>query len=484
VRGRLPLLATVIALGAIVVGGGAGGQTREGGVFRVAFWGLDSVDPALAYGFESWTLLDATCAQLMRYPDLAPPAGLQIQPEAATGFPQVSDGGRTFTFTLRSGLRFSDGSAVHASAFARAIERTLAPGIESGGADYTSEIVGAERFHAGKARSVTGVVARGNRLVVRLKQPTPDFPARTTMPFFCAVPPGLPADPEGLGSLPGAGPYYIAEYRAGQRVVLRRNRFYRGNRPHHVDGFTVDLQAGSAEDALDLVERGEVDWAPAVARVALDPQRKLVEKYGVNRGRFFINPGLTWRGLALNTSRPLFRNNPRLRRAVNFAVNRRAFRAAAGGVRASRLIDQYLPTSMPGFVREPIYPQRPNVAKARALARGHTRSGKAVLYQPNIPAVLAQAQVLKDNLAAIGIVLEIKALTPSAIASRLSHRGEPWDIAGFGLGPDYYDPYSYINVTLDGRFAGLSNVGWYDSAKYNRLMRTAARLQGAGRGGG
>ena len=65
------------------------------------------------------------------------------------------------------------------------------------------------------------------------------------MPFFCAVPPTLPADPEGVGAFPAPGPYYVAEYRAGQRVVIRRNRFYRGTRPHHVDGFDVDLTAGS-----------------------------------------------------------------------------------------------------------------------------------------------------------------------------------------------------------------------------------------------
>ena len=57
-----------------------------------------------------------------------------------------------------------------------------------------------------------------------------------------------------------AGPYYVAEYRAGQRVVIRRNRFYRGTRPHHVDGFDVDLTAAAFPAVVDRIERGEADW--------------------------------------------------------------------------------------------------------------------------------------------------------------------------------------------------------------------------------
>ena len=73
----------------------------------------------------------------------------------------------------------------------------------------------------------------------------PDFLHRTTSTFFCAVPPTLPADPEGVRTFPAAGPYYVAEHSPGERVVLRRNPHYGGTRPHHVDGFVVDLRATS-----------------------------------------------------------------------------------------------------------------------------------------------------------------------------------------------------------------------------------------------
>src|SRR5262245_64030630 len=119
----------------------------------------------------------------MTYPDKPPPAGLRIEPEVAASYPVVSRDAKKFTFTLRTGFRFSDGSSVRADAFARAIGRALAPGVESAAGDYMKDIVGAAGVTAGKRPIPLGVVPKGTRLVIRFTRATPDFPARTTMPF-------------------------------------------------------------------------------------------------------------------------------------------------------------------------------------------------------------------------------------------------------------------------------------------------------------
>jgi ABC-type oligopeptide transport system substrate-binding subunit len=285
------------------------GSQREGGIFRVVFAGLDYVDPALAYGSESWALLDTTCARLMTYPDKPAPAGLSVVPEVAADYPKISRNGKTYTFTLRSGFRFSDGTPVRATAFARAINRTLAKGIETAAVQYTGDIVGAADVEAGKTSAAAGVTARGNTLVVRFTRPVVNFAAITTMPFFCAVPPTLPSDPEGVGVFPSAGPYVITEYRPGERVTIRRNRFYRGTRPHHVDGFDVDLRSAGFSELLDRVEAGEADWGAAPAPVYFEPGRGLAGRFGVNKSQFFVRPGYVLKHLVFNTSRPLFRDN-------------------------------------------------------------------------------------------------------------------------------------------------------------------------------
>ena len=408
-------------------------------------------------------------------------------PEVAAAYPRPSHDRKTWTFRLRSGFRFSNGAPVRADAFKRAIDRTLAPEITSPALPYTRSVVGAEDVRAGRATSARGVVAQGDTLVVRFTRPVPDFPAWTTMSFFCAVPPGLHVDPEGVGAHSGAGPYYVADYRPGERVVIRRNRFYGGSRPHHVDGFSVDLRPRASGELLDQVERGEADWAYTTAPIYLDPSRGLAAKYGVKGPQFFIRPGFTLRVLVLNSSRPLFKDNPRLRRAVNLALDRRALSASVGGAQGSgTLTDQYLPSLVPGFRDARINPLgSADVSRARQLARGHERDGKAVFYVPDFAQPLALAQLVKRQLAEIGLDVELRPIpfhvTNSGYLGPLAAPGEPWDIAIMLWTPDYIDPYAYLNRLLDTPFIGGTNLGRFDSPKYSRLLRQAARLQGAER---
>jgi peptide/nickel transport system substrate-binding protein len=445
---------------------------------------LDFVDPALAYSGESWSLLDTTCARLMNNPDKPPPEGFRLVPEVAAAYPRVSNGAKTYTFMIRSGFRFSDGTPVRASAFAHAINRLLAPGIESVGTQFVENIIGARAVRAGKSATAAGVVADRNRLVVRFTRPVPDFPAQTTMPFFCAVPPKLPSDPEGVGAFPGSGPYYISTYVRGKRVVLERNRFYRGARPHHVERFDVDLTAGTPHEVLQRIERGQADWGSVDPPFYFDPAQGLAGKYGVNRSQFHVTPGLIFRGYALNVSRPLFRNNLALRRAVNFAVDRPALirLGGLGSALSGRPTDQYLPATMPGFQDAHIYPLAgPDLPKARALARGHTRGGRAVLGTFNVPPQLAAAQVVKRNLEKIGLEVRVKGLPPQAFFREAAAPDAPFDIALIMWAADYVDPYDFENVLLDSRFMGSTNISHFDSPTYDALLRRAALLQGDAR---
>ncbi len=458
----------------------------EGGTFRISLAagsGIDYIDPALAYTPAAWALLDTVCARLLAYPDKRSPASFRAVPEVAAAQPRVSRDLRTYTFTLRTGFRFSDGTPVRASAFARAINRTLAPGVASPGVQLTRDIVGAADVLAGRTRSAAGVVARGNTLVVRFTRPVSDFAARTTSPFLCAVPPTLPSDPEGYGAFPGAGPYYVAEYRPGERVVIKRNRYYGGSRPHHVDGFDVDLRASSPQEMLTRVKQGDADWGHTVAGIYLDPSLALVSTYGVNRSRFFVKPGLTLRMLAFNSSRPLFRDNPGLRRAINYALGRRALQFA--GPLSSELTDQYLPPALPGFSDATVYPlERPDLETAKALASGNTRGGKAVFYTTDAPPALAAAQLVKRQLVEIGLEVEVKALpihiATAAYVGKLAALGEPWDIALVLWTPNFIDPFAYVNAMLDRQFIGGTNLARFESSGYDRELRQVARVASAG----
>ena len=463
---------------------GSTGAAKSGGIFRVTFLttpgNFDNVDPALANSRESWALLDTVCARLMRYRDRPPPQGYELEPDVAAAPPVASRDGRTWTFRLRNGFRFSDGSPVRASAFAQAIHRTMAPGVDSPAYLYTRAIVGAEDVHAGRAERAAGVTWRGNTLTVRFTRSVPEFAHWTTMPFFCAVPPALPPSREGVHTFPGAGPYTIREYRPNQRIVLGRNRYYGGNRAHHVDGFHVDLTAESPDEKIKRVITGRADWTYTLPAVALQPSHGLIDKYGLNYSRFFITPGLTVSMYVLNCSGPLFRNNPQLRQAVNLALDRgRLLRAGAGDA-----TDQYLAPMVLGFKERTIYP-RPDLDRARALAAGHLRGGKALLYVPDVLPARGSAQGVQLQLAALGLEIEIRPFGEHATASsylgRLGDADEPWDLALVLWSPDFVDPAAYINRLLDGRHAGGTNLARFDEPPYNAQMQEASRLQGAAR---
>src|SRR5262245_11086153 len=128
---------------------------------------------------------------------------------------------------------------------------------------FFDDIVGAKDYMAGKAAHVTGVTARGNTLTIRLTSPTPDLISRLAMPFFCAVPIGTPVDPNGVRTVPAAGPYYVASHTPGQGLVLKANRNYHGSRPHHLD--RIEVTAGvSPRNADAAIEAGTADYNQGV----------------------------------------------------------------------------------------------------------------------------------------------------------------------------------------------------------------------------
>jgi ABC-type transport system substrate-binding protein len=412
-------------------------------------------------------------------------------PEVAAGYPALSKDGRTYTFTIRPGYRFSTGAAVTAASYAAAINRNLNPTMRSPAAKYLQDVIGADAVQAGRVQTAAGVKVAGNRLIVRLTRRVSDFPARMTMTNFCPVPVGLPVDPEGARApLPGSGPYYYAEFVRGSKAVLERNPFYRGPRPHHLDRIMVRIGDDRVLNT-DKVQTGEVDVDVTVTN---DKLVELEAKYGVNKSRFFAIPSTGLFYIYMNTEGPLFKNNPKLRQAVNFAIDRSALLGVfgpavkAGASLSGTTADGYLPPGIPGSLDVHPYPLRhPDLKKALALARGHTRSGKAVWYACNDVnlACIKVAETVKANLKAIGIDVEINATMPYTVkAAKTATRGEPFDLADDAFNVPWVDPSLYVKPLLDGRTikgSGNTDLSYFNSAHYNALIDRAETLPGRAR---
>lgn len=468
---------TVLAAMTAVAADAATSRSHSGGILRMNVSNTDvqSVDPAFGADTISGQVILATCARLVGYPDRNGSAGARIVADAATALPQVSANGRRYTFTVRRGWRFSDGTPMTAASFRHAYERALTPAIRAYAANFLQDVVGAKAMLAGKTKHLAGVVARGDKLIVALVAPSPDFLVRATLPALCAVPSNAPTTAQGMFLPPAAGPYYVTAREPNRFISLRRNPYYRGARPHHLDGIDITVN-GNQEASLLQVEKGEADYdsggLPATSHGAL------LKKYGLNKRQYFVTPFLETDYLALNTKRPTFSDSS-VRRAVNYALDRAAIVAQLGAGTATPT-DQILPPGMPGFRDVHIYPTgTPNVAKAKSLMAGRTLT--ANLFITTDPAAANEAQVIKANLAAIGIDVTIKALTFAVLINVVGATDAAYDMVLIGWGADYADPQDFINVTLSAKNitqANNINLAQFTDPAFQARMEAAAKLNG------
>ena len=469
--------------------GPSGGTLRIVSGFDIA----DNMDPALASDPLSSQLLYATCASLLNYPDRAGAAGAQLVPEVAESLPARSPDGLTYTFTIRPGFRFSppNDQPVTAQTFKYTIERTLNHRTGSYADTFFGDIVGAEAYMAGKATHISGITVSGNKLIIHLRAPAPDFPARIAMPAFCAVPTNTPVNSGGDRTIPSAGPYYVASYTPGQGVVLVRNPNYHGKRPHHFARIqlAVGVPAGRAVSEIEAgtadytsLGGGEYNITPGITALTSG----LAPRFGPGsaaaehgRQQYFVTPTLQLDYFDLNTHRSLF-SDVRVRQAVNYAIDRRALAAVGSGFQAlpDTPTDHYLPPGMPGYRAAHVFPLTPDLAKARQLiAAAHAAGRTAVLYTFDLYPGPELAQIVKNDLARIGIEVQIKTFPSGRYYSLLATPSAPFDLAYNGWIADYPDPDDFTNNLLDNSSVGPTLV----DPVAQRQLAAAARLSGPDR---
>ena len=342
---------------------------HRGGTLRIAVSAIEGIDQD--YSAVSW--MNLTGDGLTGYRRAAAPAGASLVPDLATSLPAPTDDGRTYTFTLRQGIRYSTGEPVRASDIRRGLERFFRLTVPKGGAPhYYDRIAGAGACHRRPAACdlSRGVVAddAAGTVTIHLTEPDPDLLHRLALPFAHAVAPSAPPGAPTTEGLPATGPYVIAGHVPGEEVRFVRNpHFQEWSRVARPDGYADEILVTVADEAAArrAVEEDRLDLDLA-GTVGPDDLARLTVRYP---DRVASAPVPFTLFLGLNTQRPPF-DDPDARRAVAFALDRGELAEAGGGPGPAQPACQILPPSFPAY--EAVLPVHHRTG-GRPLARSRPR---------------------------------------------------------------------------------------------------------------
>jgi YVTN family beta-propeller protein len=486
--GAAPVAVTLVGATPWVAAGAPLGVEHRGGTLRVRYSKITELDPAIPFDVHPgiWTATTDTLVGLVEASGAA-----QLVPDLATGAPQPTDGGLTYSFRLRPGLQYSTGAPVRASDFRRQLERLFA--VHSDASAYYAALRGAAKCARRPAACdlSAGVVTddRAGTIVFRLARPDPDLLFKLTLPPAVPVPPGTPRTAIVREPIPGTGPYRVERFVPGQRLLLVRNeRFGEWSRAAQPDGYPdrIDIRMDDdPESRAQGVLEGDADLAIEIASADLAELRTRFASQFRPHGQ----PDTTF--LKLNVQAPPF-DDVRARQALNLAIDRAALRRRFGGPLAS-LTCQPLPPSILGY--ETYCPwtrgpqdgrwHGPDVRRARSLVRASGTAGMAVEYVTDAADTTGRlaAGELTAALRRIGYRPRVDIVRNEPALRRRIGDTQGWSIGSGEWTADYPAAGQFLDRFLrcsnyhPDDPAVSTNSGGFCNPRFDRLVARAQALQ-------
>ncbi len=413
-----------------------------------------SLDPALSTDVPTGRAVSYLFDGLTRFSPNA-----KVGPALASRW-EVSPDGRTYLFHLRIGVRFHDGSLLHASNVVHSFTRVLDPSNKSGRPWPLYPIAGARTFAAGKATAVSGVTAVDDSTVrIALDTALAIFPKLLAMPVASVVPAKISPD---FGEHPvGTGAWTLVSWQHDDYVLLARNSEYFGGAPK-LDSLMIRI-IPEPSTAVAEFESGNVDllYVPEA-----DAQQW--EQADEKKALLTSAPALRLWYVALNTTRgPL--KDARVRQALNHAVNVRTILDKLLGGRG-RLAAGVIPPTLEGAddARAP-YAYDTVAARKLLTAAGYAKGFDIELWMPQDPAFARVAESIQSYLAAVGV--RVKLVQRESAAAREAARNGQTDMFVKDWYADYPDAENFLYPLLHGANRGVGgNVSFYENKEFDRIV--------------
>jgi peptide/nickel transport system substrate-binding protein len=474
---KIGLVALVLALFGATLGLSACGSSssgKEGSTLTGSYASFpDYLDPQLSYTQEGWTAMFDTYLPLLTYKRVNGVEGSKVVPGLAESLPEISNGGKTYTLTLRKGLKYSDGTPVRASDFATTVERLFK--INSPGSYYYEGIVGAEEFAKTKKGGISGIKTddTSGKIEIELTAPRGTFTNELAMLFVALLPADTPAKNLTGDPPPATGPYMISKVEKGRGWSYVRNpQWAKHNGPQvsevpegNFEEIEISVARNDATQVNDI-ERNKTMWMQPP--VASDQREAIVNKYEGTQFRVehALNIYMFW----MNTEKAPF-DDPKVREAINYAVDTDALeRIYAGSLAAAH---QILPEGMPGYEALDLYPH--SMAKAKELlAEANPSDRDITVWTDNESPNDDAGAYYQDVLDKLGFNAKLKTINADNYYAIIGNETTPdLDTGWLAYFADYPNPNAFFQPLLSGESiapAGNTNFARIDVPELNEKI--------------
>jgi ABC-type transport system substrate-binding protein len=456
---RLPALLCALVLSAC--GGGGDGADRRTIVDSRDQYDPRSLDPALSTDVPTGRAVGYLFDGLTRFtPDA------KVLPGLATRW-DVSSDGSVYTFHLRRGVNFTDGTPFVARQVLSSWQRVLDPKVKGGRGWPLYPIKGAKEFADGKTTTIDGLAApNDSTVVVTLKEPFAIFPKLLAMPVASIAPEKMSAN---FGENPvGTGPWKLVEWKHDDYLLFAPNKSYWGGAPK-ADSLKARIIA-EPSTAVAEFESGNVD----VLQIPQGDIRSWEED--TERKKLLAStPSLELVYVAINTTRgPL--KDVRVRQALNHAIDRRVLvRNLIAG--RGELASGVIPPELPGGDKTRIGYQFDTLhAKQLLREAGYPNGIDVELWTSTNPIYVRIAETLQGYLALSGI--RVKIVQRESAAAREAARKGQTDLFVKDWYADYPDAENFLYPLLHSANKGVGgNVSYFSDPQFDSLVTLARREQ-------
>jgi peptide/nickel transport system substrate-binding protein len=478
---KLGVVAILVLAGSLILaacGSSSSSGGKEGGTLSILTPSFtDFEDPQLGYEATGWEARYNVYIPLLTYAHAEGQAGTKVIPGLAEALPKITNGGKTYSLTLRKGLKYSDGSPVKASDVKFAFQRIFK--TNSKGIPLFTNISGATDFESGKASDISGITAddKTGKIVFNLDKPDGSFVYVLGLQFGAPVPQSTPLKYDPSNPIPSTGPYMFTNITPGKSWTQERNPQWAKNNAKilpdlpggHLDKITSTVVTNYSS-ATTQVEQNKADdlTDPPPTDLLGDVESRYAD-------RFQKQPTVSTYYFYMNTKTPPF-NDLKVRQAVNYALDPAALQRIYGGLQDPT--QQVIPPTMEGYKKIELYPH--NLAKAKQLMKEANPSDKDITVftdtdTPNDKAGEYMQSVLKS----LGFNAKLKIVNGSVYFDVIGNQSTPNNDIGWNdWFEDFPHPTDFFDPLLNGeniaKTANL-NTGLYNNPAVNKKIDELAQ---------